>query len=192
MFSDNLQAKLKSGRVKTIGDLQHVFGEKSFAILFLLFMFIPSLPIPTGGITHLVLLPVVCIASIEMMFGRRTLWFPWFITRIKLGDSILHKALPFMIRRIKWFEKFSRPRLSGYMNNIASRSLTGVIIFLLAVGAFIAPPFSGLDTLPSLGAVIISLALILEDMILYIVGVLGIGLMVAAAGAISTFAQHYF
>lgn len=195
MFSTKLDAKLKSGKVKTIGDLQSTFGEKSFAILFLIFMFIPSLPIPTGGITHIILLPVVMIASLEMMFGRRELWFPWFITRIKLGSSVLHKGLPFMIRRIKWFEKFSRPRLSGYINSIELRSLTGFVMLLLAVAAFVAPPFSGLDTLPSLGAVIISLALILEDMAMYAIGVavgmFGIGIIVATAGAITAFIHHF-
>lgn len=196
MFSTKLEAKLKSNKVKTIGNVQHAFGEKSFAILFLIFMFIPSLPIPTGGITHVILLPVVMIAAVEMMLGRRSLWFPWFITRIKLGDSILHKGLPFMIRRIQWFEKFSRPRLSGYIDGLGLRMITGLIVLVLATGAFVAPPFSGLDTLPSLGAVIISLALILEDMAMYaagvVVGAFGIGLIVATAGAITSFIHHYF
>jgi hypothetical protein len=196
MFSANLEEKLKGGKVQTVGDLQRAFGEKSFAILFLLFMFIPSLPIPTGGITHVFLLPVVWIASMELTFGRRTLWFPWFITRIKLGDSILKKGLPFMIRRIKWFERFSRPRLRNYMNSTGIRTLSGIFIFLFALAAFVSPPFSGLDTLPSVGAVLVALALILEDMVLYVlglaIGTFGIGIIIATAGAISAFVHHYF
>lgn len=195
MFSKELEAQLKSGKIKTIGDLQIAFDEKSFAILFLLFMFIPSLPVPTGGITHVILLPVVFIASFQMMFGRRSLWFPWFISRIKLGDAILHKGLPFMIRRVHWFEKFSRPRLAGYLDNPLFRSLSGLCVFIFAVGAFVAPPFSGLDTLPSLGAVIISLAIILEDMVLYvagiIIGAISIGIIVAAASVLANFIHHF-
>lgn len=196
MFSKRLQSKLESGTVQTIGDLQHAFGEKSFAILFLLFMFIPSLPIPTGGITHIVLLPVVMIAAVEMIFGRRTLWFPWFITRVKLGDKVLHKGLPFMIRRIQWFEKYSRPRLAGYLQRATMRFLIGLIVFLLAFAAFIAPPFSGLDTLPSMGAVIIALSIILEDIVLFILGIIvgsiGVGIIIAAAGLVSNFVHALF
>ena len=32
-----------------------------------------------------------------------------------------------------------------------------------ALGAFLAPPFTGLDTLPSLGVVLLSLGVLLED-----------------------------
>ena len=47
----------------------------------------------------------------------------------------------------------------------------------LAIGAAVAPPFSGLDTLPALGAVAVALSIILEDVV-----VLGIGLAIGAAG----------
>lgn len=195
-FSNQLEDWLQQPGKKTVGDLDDVFGEKGFAILFLLFMFIPSLPIPTGGITHFVLLPVVWIASLEMIFGRRTLWFPWFITRIELGKSLLEKGLPFMMRRIRWIEKRSRPRLSHYFEAAAFRSFAGLCVFLLAVAAFVSPPFSGLDTLPSLGAVIIALSLILEDAMLFLaglaVGVGGIGVMVIFANAIILFFRHVF
>jgi len=194
MFSQKLEQSLKSGKVQTIGDLQQTFGEKSFAMLFLLLMFIPSLPIPTGGITHIVLLPIVMIGATEMIFGRRALWFPPKINRVKLGDKILHKGLPFMIRRIAWFEKFSRPRLNGYLHSIGLRTLTGIFVLIFAIAAFVAPPFSGLDTLPSIGAVLISLGIILEDMALYIAGILigliGIGVIIGAASAINVFFHH--
>jgi hypothetical protein len=40
-----------------------------------------------------------------------------------------------------------------------------------AAGAFFAPPFSGLDTLPALGVVIISLGFLLEDALIAVAGV---------------------
>ncbi|MDQ6607923.1 MAG: hypothetical protein M3Z06_15435, partial [Actinomycetota bacterium] len=40
------------------------------------------------------------------------------------------------------------------------------------LGAFLAPPFSGLDTLPSLGVVVLSLGVLLEDVLVVVVGVL--------------------
>ena len=43
---------------------------------------------------------------------------------------------------------------------------------MLVVTAFVAPPFTGLDTLPSLGVVLISLGVLLEDPILGFIGLL--------------------
>jgi hypothetical protein len=43
-------------------------------------------------------------------------------------------------------------------------------------GAFFAPPFTGLDTLPALGVVLLSLGVLLEDVIVVAVGlIVGVG-----------------
>ena len=64
--------------------------------------------------------------------------------------------------------------------------LVGFIFLLLALAAFVSPPFAGLDTLPSLGAVIIALSLILEDMMLFLfgwlVGAIGVGIIIGTGG----------
>lgn len=195
-FSAELENWLQTKQTKTVGDMQAVFSEKSFAILFLLFMFLPSLPIPTGGLTDFVLTPIVILASLQMMFGRRTLWLPNFIMRIQLGKATIDKALPFMMRRIRWFERFSRPRLESWLINPIFRSIAGFFVFLFALSTIAAPPFSGLDTLPALGAVIIALSIILEDILLFVVGLfvgsIGIGILVATAGAVTKFVQMAF
>lgn len=195
-FSTELERWLKSSQPKTMGSLQSVFGEKSFAMLVLICMFIPSLPVPTGGITTMLLVPATVFASAQMVIGRTALWLPERIARAKLSDATLKRALPFMIRRIRWFERFSRPRLSHYLTNPAFRITNGIFIFLFALGSLIAPPFSGLDTLPSMGAVIIALGLILEVVLLTVIGIIvglvGLGVMVAAASIIVTFFQQIF
>jgi hypothetical protein len=48
--------------------------------------------------------------------------------------------------------------------------LVGLLLLGFAVGAAIAPPFSGLDTLPAMGAVAVALAIILEDLVVLAVG----------------------
>ena len=47
------------------------------------------------------------------------------------------------------------------------------------LGAFLAPPFSGLDTLPALGVVLLSLGVLLED-----VAIVVAGLVVGAGGVV--------
>ena len=39
-------------------------------------------------------------------------------------------------------------------------------------GAFLAPPFSGLDTLPALGVVVLAVSVLLEDALFAVAGVL--------------------
>jgi hypothetical protein len=53
----------------------------------------------------------------------------------------------------------------------------GAVVFGLALTAFVAPPFSGLDTLPSLGVVVLGLGVLLGDIL-----IAGIGLGIGAAG----------
>ena len=154
------------------------FSEKSFAVLFLLLMSIPALPIPTGGITHVFEIITILI-SLELIIGLKSLWFPKFILRRELGPSLQGKALPFILKRIRWFEKFSRPRLGGLIKNRLTRSFLGLVVFGLSLAAFLSVPFSGLDTLPSLGVVFIALGIILED----VVGAL-IGMIIGGAGVL--------
>lgn len=180
-FSAQLENWLKGKDRKTIDSLDGVFGEKSFAVIFLVLMFIPALPIPTGGVTH-VFEVIVMLLAIEMVIGRRTIWLPKSLGKREIPKSIRLRLLPLMKRRIAWAEKHSRPRLTELTKHTLFTRMIGLIVFGLSLIAFIAPPFSGLDTLPALGVVILSLGLILEDILFIAAGVL-IGLL----GSILTF-----
>ena len=186
-FSDELEAWLHNGQPNTLSNLYEVFGERSFAIFFLLLMAIPALPIPTGGITHVFEI-FVMILCLQMVVGRRTIWIPRFVLKKELGKNTEEKVIPALIKKIRWAEKYSRPRLSGLMNNPVMRSIVGIIVFGMTLGAFLAPPFSGLDTLPAMGVVIISLGMILGDfaglVIGTIVGALGVAISVGLGTAI--------
>jgi hypothetical protein len=46
----------------------------------------------------------------------------------------------------------------------------GAVVLVLTLTAFLAPPFSGLDTLPSLGVVLVSVGVLLDDALLVLVG----------------------
>ena len=74
-FSDQLERWLGGDTPKTLGALSDVFAEKSFAVTILLLMFVPALPLPTGGITHVFEVITVVLAA-QMVLGRRTIWLP--------------------------------------------------------------------------------------------------------------------
>jgi hypothetical protein len=45
----------------------------------------------------------------------------------------------------------------------------GLLVVALTVAAFLAPPFTGLDTLPALGVVLLSLGVLLRDFLVVVV-----------------------
>ena len=180
-FSDQLESWLKSDEPKTVGRLGEVFGEKSFAVTVVLLMFVPAVPAPTGGITHVFELITVIIGA-EMVIGARTMWLPSRWRERELSDTLTTKAIPFIARTIRWFERLSRPRLASAYGQTWFVRIIGVIVIALAVSAAFAPPFSGLDTLPALGAVLVALSIILSDVLL-----LGIGILIGTGGVILMF-----
>jgi hypothetical protein len=182
-FSQELEDWLKTDKPKTLGDLTDHFAEKSFAILFLILMAIPALPLPTGGVTHLFEL-IVMLLCLEMIASRRQVWLPKKWRRLKIAGKFLSSTLPALIRLTRRIERYTRPRLKGVLQNFVASQVIGLVVLGLTAFAFIAPPFTGLDTLPALGVVLISLSIILEDFLLFIAGVLvgsvGISLILAA------------
>jgi hypothetical protein len=94
---------------------------------------------------------------------------------------------------VRWFERYSNRRLSRVFGQRWFTRVLGAVIFLFTLGAVVAPPFSGLDTLPSLGVVILALGIILEDLVVLVVGILvgtgGIVLILALFGVIVRFFQ---
>ena len=194
-FSDELEDWLRADTPKTLGDLGDAFKEKSFAVTILLLMFLPALPLPTGGITH-VFEVITIFVALQMVLGRRTIWLPRRWKRRELGATITGKAVPFIIRRVRWFEKFSRPRLARLFRQREFIRIVGLIIIGLTAAAAVAPPFSGLDTLPALGVVAISLAIILEDAVVLAIGVLigtgGVVLIVTIGAALARVIRDRF
>lgn len=194
IFSEDLHNWLKTGKDKTLFGLNQLFGEKTFAIAFVLLMALPALPIPTGGITHVTEI-ITMLLCLELIIGRRSVWLPKRWLGINMSKVLAGKAGRSLIAFIAWFERLSRRRWSGLLARGPVLSLVGAIIFLFTVAAFAAPPFSGLDTLPALGVVVISLALILEDSLILlagiIIGVTGIGLELAAGTALYDGIKHF-
>ena len=179
-FSVQLEVWLSSDAPKTLGAMGDVFAEKSFAVTILLLMFVPALPLPTGGISHVFEAITVLVAA-QMVLGRDTIWLPKRWKHRELGAATTEKAMPFIVRRVRWFERFSRQRGARLMTRPWFVQLLGLVIVALAVAAITSPPFSGLDTLPSMGAVVIALAIILEDVV-----VLGIGAAIGTGGVAIT------
>jgi hypothetical protein len=169
LFSDELNDWLKSKKPKTLAGINEVFGEKSFAIIFFILMLFPALPLPTGGASHIFAI-IVMLLALELIIGRRTIWIPQKWLHAGISEAAERKIMPFIYKRLKWFEKYASPSRGNFLKNINILRVTGFMVFIFALTAFLAPPFTGLDTIPALGVVIIALALLFNDIRLYIIG----------------------
>ena len=170
-LSDQLSKWSQKGSTSTIASLEEIFGEKTFAVAILLLMSLPALPIPTGGISH-VFEVISMLLALELIAGLKILWLPKRWKQVGFSTSLKHRAMPFIIRRVVFLEKHSRPRLTRLQLASVYSRLMGATLLLLSLLAFLAPPFSGLDTLFAMGAVVVSLSMLLGDMFLYAIGIL--------------------
>src|SRR5947209_16624707 len=176
--SDELDRWLGSDGEKTLGSLIELFGEKSFAILFVLLLGVPALPLPTGRATHVFEI-IAALLALELVVGRDQIWLPQRWRRLELGGDRQQRFLARLIRMIRRLERVSRPRLRFLFDHRLSNTVFGLLVIAGSAGAFFAPPFTGLDTLPALGGVLLSLAVLLKDFVVVVVALLvGLGAVV--------------
>jgi hypothetical protein len=174
--SEQLERWLQADGDRTLGSLIEVFGEKSFAILFVLLLGVPALPLPTGGATHVFEIIAVLLA-LELIAGRDQIWLPQRWCKLELAGKRQQRFITALMRMIRRLERISRPRLRFLFDHRLSNIVFGLLVIAGCAGAFLAPPFTGLDTLPSLGVVLLSLGVLLEDFAVVVVA-----LIVGAAG----------
>jgi hypothetical protein len=173
--SDQLERFLSGEGEKTLGSLIDLFEEKAFALIFILLMGVPALPLPTGGATHVFEIVTVLLA-LQLIVGRDEIWLPQRWRRIQLAGPSREKFLRGLMKMIRRLERFSKPRVRFLFNHKVSNSVFGVLVVGGTVAAFAAPPFTGLDTLPSLGVVLLSLSVLLEDFVIAVIAIaLGVG-----------------
>jgi hypothetical protein len=186
----------------TLRKIIEVFPLQTYGILYVLFSMISALPLPTGGISH-VLVGLGMLVSAQQVIGFKTIWLPNFALDYKANWMSNEKV----ILSLKSFLEGIEKRLSGKKNLLIVNSnfqrIIALLTFFCMFLAFFAPPFTGLDTLPSVGAVMLGLCLITEDIKLFwlglVAGMLG-GLLIVltwwlaltGAGNVWTYIQNWF
>jgi hypothetical protein len=169
--SEQLEQWLEGDGDKTLGALIATFEEKSFALLFILLMGVPALPLPTGGVTH-VFEVVTMLLALQLIAGRDKIWVPSRWRDLTLASGARERFVVKLTSLVRRLERHSKPRLAFLFGHRASGVVYGALVLGGAVAAFLAPPFSGLDTLPAVGVVLLSVAWLMEDAALAIAGVI--------------------
>ena len=170
-LSDELERWLHGDTEKTLGSLIELFGLKSFAIMFVLLLAVPALPLPTAGVTHLFEI-VAMLLALQLIANREEIWLPERWRRLEVAGEKQQRLIGGLLNLVRRLERISRPRLTFLFGHRLSNIVFGVLVIGGSLGAFLAPPFSGLDTLPALGVVLLSLGVLLEDIAVVVAGVL--------------------
>jgi hypothetical protein len=170
-LSQALERWLQGANEKTLGSLIDLFEEKSFAILFVLLLGVPALPVPTGGATH-VFEVIAVLLALQLVVGRDEIWLPERWRKRELAGEKQERFLTALMKMIRRLERISKPRLVVAFNHRASNVVFGLLVVAGCVAAFLAPPFTGLDTLPALAVVLLSLGVLLEDIAIVLVGLI--------------------
>ena len=141
-ISDALQGWLEGDSDKTLGSLVEVFGEKSFAVLFVLLLGVPALPLPTGGATH-VFEVIAVLVALQLIAGREQIWLPQRWCGLELAGPRRERFLTGLMKLIRRLERFSKPRFRFLFQHRLSNIVFGTLVIAGSVGAFVAPPFTG-------------------------------------------------
>jgi hypothetical protein len=169
--SEQMQRWLAGDGEKTLGGIIELYEEKAFALLFVLLLGVPALPLPTGGVTH-VFEAIAILLALQLIAGRQEIWLPARWRRLELAGRSQQRFLAGLMKLVRRLERLSRPRLRFLFNNRLSSIVFGVLVLGGSTAAFLAPPFTGLDTLPALGVVLLALAVLFEDALVAVAGLL--------------------
>ena len=172
---------LRSDSPKTLGAMTSVFAEKSFALGSSVDVR-PASPRPTGGVSHVFEVITVVLAA-QMVLGRRMVWLPERWKGRQLGEATTEKAIPFIIRRIRQVERFSKPRGAWLFELSLDRPALRPRADDLRDRRGARPAVLGARHLARAGRrLLVALAIILED-----VAVLALGLVVGTGGVVLIF-----
>ena len=146
-----------------------LFEEKSFALLFILLLGCRLFRSPLAARRTCSRSWRCCLP----LSHRRSpqIWLPERWRRLRLAGPTQRRFINRLMKAIRWLERFSRPRATYLFEHRLSNIVFGVLVLAGSLAAFLAPPFSGLDTLPSLGVVLLSIGVLLEDLAIVVLAV---------------------
>jgi hypothetical protein len=87
-----------------------LFGQRSFAVLFVLLLGVPALPLPTGGATHVFEL-IAMLLALQLIVGRDQIWLPRRWCALSLAGSKQQRFIAALMRMVRRLERLSRRRL---------------------------------------------------------------------------------
>lgn len=168
-FSDNnltsvlekIEPDEQTGKA-SVGDIMSALESRGFGPL----LFAPALiaVLPTGGIPGVptVCGVVICLLSVQMIFGREQPWLPGFIDNIDFDKDKLQKGVDIAKKVTTKIDKVSKPRIEKLSSNTAKKAIAVVcVLAAIAMVPLEAVPFAVM--LPASSIILFSIGLITKD-----------------------------
>lgn len=152
----------------TLREIRDRLDERAFGLMILI-LAIPCLVPALYGVPQIVGVPVLLLAG-QMLAGREEPWLPEAILNRRVSKAWLDRMADFATKRMGWFERLSRPRLTMFAQGWAERAAAA---FMILATLTIVLPMT--NTVPSVALTLLSVGLIQRD-----------GLFVAGGAAVAT------
>lgn len=176
-------AAAPGGDTVTVEEIAAAFDTRAYGPFLILLGLVNCIPFPPG-LLSIIGLPIV-ILGVQMLLGRRTPWLPHSVMRrrIKRDDLTRHAtAAQPILQRI---ERLLRPRMAGVFRILPQRAI-GLLVTIFGTCVLIPIPLT--NFVPSLGTVIVALALIEADGLVLalgvLVGIVGVSISAVVTGSI--------
>ena len=151
----------------TLREIRDDLDERGFGLMILI-LAIPCLVPALYGVPQIVGIPILLLAG-QMLAGRIEPWLPEAVLKRRVSKAWLDRMADFATKRMGWFERLSRPRLTMFTVGWAERV---VALFMILATVTIVLPMT--NTVPSVALALLSVGLIQRD-----------GLFVAGGAAVA-------
>lgn len=151
----------------TLREIRDRLDERAFGLMILV-LAIPCLVPALYGVPQIVGIPILLLAG-QMLAGRVEPWLPEAVLKRRVSKAWLERMADFATKRMHWFERFSRPRLTVLAEGWAERAAAA---FMILATLTIVLPMT--NTVPSVALTLLAVGLIQRD-----------GLFVAAGAAVA-------
>jgi hypothetical protein len=178
----------------TLREIRDRLDERAFGLMILI-LAIPCLVPALYGVPQIVGIPILLLAG-QMLVGREEPWLPEAALKRRVSKAMLDRMADFAVKRMGWFERLSRPRLTLFTQGLAERAAA---VFMILATLTIVLPMT--NTVPSVALALLSVGLIQRDGLFVAAGaavatgwvtallVVGIGFVVGAGWAVSLMAR---
>lgn len=152
----------------TLREIRDRLDERAFGLMILI-LAIPCLVPALYGVPQIVGIPILLLAG-QMLVGRVEPWLPEAALKRHVSKAWLDRMADFATKRMRWFERLSRPRLTVFAEGWAERV---VAVFMILATLTIVLPLT--NTVPSVALALLAVGLIQRD-----------GLFVLGGAAVAT------
>ncbi len=156
----------------TVGEIVAVLRDRAFALLVVLLGLPNCLPMPPP-------IPLICglllaLVAAQIAAGMSAPWLPRALLGRSIARSDLQRAVSRAVPLLRRLERWSRPRLRVFENDIGMRTM-GLLLLVLSLVLIVAAPVVGQIPL-GLAVTLVGLGLVERDGIVVAAG-LGVGVL---------------